>query len=116
MLGSGSEKIPHIQTVVVAEMERELIVVRTRAGLVTAREQESKRAREQESKRAREQESKRARESRGGRVMTSEVVERSRRMLENGATRHQVAEVIGVGVKMIYKYFPVASVGNFEDQ
>ncbi len=50
MLGSGSEKIPHIQTVVVAEMERELIVVRTRAGLVTAREQESKRAREQESK------------------------------------------------------------------
>lgn len=47
MLGSGSEKIPHIQTVVVAEMERELIVVRTRAGLVTAREQESKRAREQ---------------------------------------------------------------------
>ena len=48
MLGSGSEKIPHIQTVVVAEMERELIVVRTRAGLVTAREQESKRAREQE--------------------------------------------------------------------
>lgn len=100
MLGSGSEKIPHIQTVVVAEMERELIVVRTRAGLVTAREQESKGARE----------------SRGGRVMTSEVVERSRRMLENGATRHQVAEVIGVGVKMIYKYFPVASVGNFEDQ
>ncbi len=116
MLGSGSEKIPHIQTVVVAEMERELIVVRTRAGLVTAREQESKRAREQESKRAREQGSKGARESRGGRVMTSEVVERSRRMLENGATRHQVAEVIGVGVKMIYKYFPVASVGNFEDQ
>lgn len=108
MLGSGSEKIPHIQTVVVAEMERELIVVRTRAGLVTAREQESKRAREQGSKGARE--------SRGGRVMTSEVVERSRRMLENGATRHQVAEVIGVGVKMIYKYFPVASVGNFEDQ
>ena len=101
MLGSGSEKIPHIQTVVVAEMERELIVVRTRAGLVTAREQESKRARESRG---------------GGRVMTSEVVERSRRMLENGATRHQVAEVIGVGVKMIYKYFPVASVGNFEDQ
>lgn len=102
MLGSGSEKIPHIQTVVVAEMERELIVVRTRAGLVTAREQESKRARESRGG--------------GGRVMTSEVVERSRRMLENGATRHQVAEVIGVGVKMIYKYFPVASVGNFEDQ
>ncbi|HFI5586999.1 TPA: helix-turn-helix domain-containing protein, partial [Raoultella ornithinolytica] len=41
------------------------------------------------------------------RVMTSEVVERSRRMLANGATRQQVADVIGVGVKTVYKYFPV---------
>lgn len=41
-----------------------------------------------------------------GRVMTTEVVERCRRMLENGATRQQVADVIGVGVKTIYKYFP----------
>ncbi|VTN41413.1 Uncharacterised protein [Raoultella ornithinolytica] len=28
-------------------------------------------------------------------------------MLDNGATRQQVADVIGVGVKTIYKYFPV---------
>ena len=30
----------------------------------------------------------------------------SRRMLENGATRQQVADVIGVDVKTIYKYLP----------
>ncbi|HAX6734336.1 TPA: hypothetical protein MIH42_12045 [Klebsiella pneumoniae] len=38
--------------------------------------------------------------------MTSEVIARSRRMLDMGATRQQVADVIGVGVKTIYKYFP----------
>lgn len=69
-----------------AEMERELIVERTRAGLAAAREQ--------------------GRIGGRRRVMTPEIVERSRRMLENGATRHQVADVIGVGVKTIYKYFP----------
>ena len=40
------------------------------------------------------------------RIMTEEVVERCRRMLENGATRQQVADVIGVDVKTIYKYLP----------
>ncbi|CAH3413340.1 DNA-invertase [Klebsiella pneumoniae] len=39
-------------------------------------------------------------------VMTPEVVERGRRMLATGATRQQVADVIGVGVKTIYKYLP----------
>ncbi|WP_454823132.1 recombinase family protein [Klebsiella pneumoniae] len=71
-----------------AEMERELIVERTRAGLAAAREQ--------------------GRVGGRRRVMTTEVVERCRRMLENGATRQQVADVIGVGVKTIYKYFPAA--------
>ena len=71
-----------------AEMERELIVERTRAGLAAAREQ--------------------GRVGGRRRVMTEEVVERCRRMLENGATRHQIADVIGVGVKTIYKYFPAA--------
>ncbi|EPO5333772.1 recombinase family protein [Klebsiella variicola subsp. variicola] len=71
-----------------AEMERELIVERTRAGLAAAREQ--------------------GRVGGRCRVMTTEVVERCRRMLENGATRQQVADVIGVGVKTIYKYFPAA--------
>jgi DNA invertase Pin-like site-specific DNA recombinase len=68
-----------------AEMERELIVERTRAGLVAAREQ--------------------GRIGGRRRVMT-EVVERARRMLENGATRQQVADVTGVDVKTIYKYLP----------
>ncbi|MCK6049535.1 recombinase family protein [Klebsiella variicola] len=71
-----------------AEMERELIVERTRAGLAAAREQ--------------------GRVGGRCRVMTTEVVECCRRMLENGATRQQVADVIGVGVKTIYKYFPAA--------
>jgi hypothetical protein len=39
--------------------------------------------------------------------MALEVVDRTRRMLENGATRQQVADVTGVGVKTIYKYLPV---------
>ncbi|HCJ9432263.1 TPA: helix-turn-helix domain-containing protein [Klebsiella pneumoniae] len=38
--------------------------------------------------------------------MTPVVVERARKMLENGATRQQVADVIGVDVKTIYKYLP----------
>lgn len=71
-----------------AEMERELIVERTRAGLAAAREQ--------------------GRIGGRRRVMTPEIVERSRRMLENGAARQQVAGVIGVDVKTIYKYLPAA--------
>lgn len=54
-----------------AEMERELIVERTRAGLAAAREQ--------------------GRVGGRRRVMTEEVVEQCRRMLENSATRQQVA-------------------------
>ena len=67
-------------------MKRELIVERTRAGLAAARE--------------------RGRIGGRRRVMTSEVVDRAHRMLKNGATRQQVADVIGVGVKAVYKYFP----------
>lgn len=36
------------------------------------------------------------------------MVERCRRMLENGAARQQVADVIGVDVKTIYKYLPAS--------
>lgn len=39
--------------------------------------------------------------------MTEEVVARTGRMLANGATRRQVADVVGVTEKTIYKYFPV---------
>jgi len=71
-----------------AEMERELIIERTRAGLVAAR----------------------AKGRIGGRkrVMTEEAVGRAQRMLANGASRQQIAEIYNVGVKTIYKYLPVA--------
>ncbi|MBR7374089.1 recombinase family protein [Klebsiella pneumoniae] len=69
-----------------AEMGRELIVERTRAGLAAAREQ--------------------GRVGGRRRVMTPEVIDRCRRMLTTGATRQQVADVIGVDVKTIYKYLP----------
>ncbi len=67
-------------------IDTSLIVERTRAGLAAAREQ--------------------GRVGGRRRIMTEEVVERCRRMLENGATRQQIADVIGVNVKTIYKYFP----------
>ncbi len=70
-----------------AEMERELIIERTRTALAAAREQ--------------------GRVGGRRRVMTTEVVERYYTMLENGATRQQLADVTGVGVKTIYKYLPV---------
>ena len=41
--------------------------------------------------------------------MNPQVVERCQRLLDNGATRQQVADVIGVGVKTVYKYFPANS-------
>ncbi|HGW7128233.1 TPA: recombinase family protein [Yersinia enterocolitica] len=69
-----------------AEMERELIVERTLAGLAVARA-----------------------EGRVGgrrRIMTTEVVARARRMFANGASMHQVALVLDVSPKTIYKYIP----------
>lgn len=38
--------------------------------------------------------------------MLFEVMDICRRMLGTGATRQQVADVIGVDVKTIYKYLP----------
>ncbi|EKZ6456086.1 helix-turn-helix domain-containing protein [Klebsiella pneumoniae] len=40
--------------------------------------------------------------------MTTEVMERCFRMLENGVTRQQIADAIGVDVKTIYKYLPAS--------
>jgi transposase len=40
--------------------------------------------------------------------MTEEAVGRAQRMLANGASRQQIAEIYNVGVKTIYKYLPVA--------
>ncbi|WP_312203806.1 recombinase family protein [Mixta calida] len=69
-----------------AEMERELIVERTRAGLAAAREK--------------------GRIGGRRRIMTPEVVGRAERMLANGATLHQVALVLEVSVKTLYRYIP----------
>ncbi|UCZ74953.1 recombinase family protein [Dickeya zeae] len=69
-----------------AEMERELIVERTRAGLAAAR----------------------AAGRIGGRrrIMTPDAIDHARTLLSNGATRWQIANIIGVSAKTIYKYFP----------
>ncbi|RNM08346.1 recombinase family protein [Dickeya undicola] len=69
-----------------AEMERELIVERTRAGLAAAR----------------------AAGRIGGRkrIMTPDTLDHARTLLSNGATRWQIANIIGVSEKTIYKYFP----------
>ncbi|MBW1215157.1 recombinase family protein [Pantoea allii] len=69
-----------------AEMERELIVERTRAGLTAAREK--------------------GRIGGRRRIMTPEVVARAERMMANGATLHQVALVLDVSPKTIYRYIP----------
>ncbi|MCE9904867.1 recombinase family protein [Hafnia paralvei] len=69
-----------------AEMERELIVERTRAGLEAAREK--------------------GRIGGRRRIMTPEVISRARRMMENGATLGQVALVLDVSPKTIYRYIP----------
>ncbi|MCE9732967.1 hypothetical protein A6301_10100 [Pectobacterium sp. IFB5596] len=41
------------------------------------------------------------------RLMTPDVLCRAEAMLATGATRFQVANVVGVSEKTIYKYFPV---------
>ncbi|WP_416413807.1 recombinase family protein [Pantoea sp. App145] len=71
-----------------AEMERELIVERTTAGLAAAR----------------------AKGRIGGRqrIMTPEVVERARRMIANGATLNQVAMVLELSSQTVYRYIPAA--------
>lgn len=71
-----------------AEMERELIVERTRAGLAAAREN--------------------GRVGGRRRLMTPEITERARRMLAQGATLLQVSLVIGVSVKTLYRYIPAS--------
>ena len=71
----------------IAQYESDLNSERTLAGLAVAR--------------------KRGRIGGRSRVMTTQVVEQCQRMRENGSTRQQIADEIGVGVKTIYKYFPV---------
>lgn len=69
-----------------AEMERELIVERTRAGLAAAR----------------------AKGRIGGRrlIMTKRKYRLTRSLLLNGMSYREVAQQMGLGVSTIYKYFP----------
>lgn len=71
-----------------AEMERELIVERTRSGLAAAREKGRIGGRK--------------------RVMTTDIVSRARNMFSNGATLRQVALVLEVSEKTVYKYIPAS--------
>ncbi|RKO76146.1 recombinase family protein [Pectobacterium parmentieri] len=70
-----------------AEMERELIVERTLAGLAAAREKGRIGGRPQ--------------------VFTSEDKEMIKRLLNAGHSRQQLAIIYDVGVSTIYKHFPV---------
>lgn len=69
-----------------AEMERELIVERTRAGLAAAREKGRIGGRK--------------------RIMTAEVIARAERMLMKGASLQQISLVLDVSVKTLYRYYP----------
>lgn len=71
-----------------AEMERELIVERTLAGLAAARAQGRV----------------------GGRpaALTQNDREQIGRLLDKGHSRPQLAIIYGVGVSTIYRYFPVS--------
>ena len=78
-----------------AEMERELIIERTRAGLAAARDK--------------------GRIGGRRRKMTAETVERARRMLAQGATLLQVSLVMDVSVKTIYRYIPAPEQKNLRE-
>ena len=47
--------------------------------------------------------------------MTPEVVSRAERMLTNGATLHQIATVLEVSVKTLYRYIPAVKQQRLRD-
>ncbi|EFC5404804.1 recombinase family protein, partial [Escherichia coli] len=77
-----------------AEMERELIVERTLAGLAAAR----------------------ARGRTGGRrpKLTKEQHEQIARLIKNGHDRKQLAIIYGIGTSTIYRYHPVGDIQTEE--
>ena len=72
-----------------AEMERDLIIERTRAGLEAAR--------------------KFGRMPGRKRVMTESKVASARKLLDNGTPRREVAEHLGVSLPTLYRWVPGAS-------
>ena len=77
-----------------AQMERDLIVERTRAGLAAAK----------------------ARGRLGGRraKMTDNKIDAARKLLSNGTRPKDVAENLGVSVPTLYRWFPAAAQTKFE--
>jgi len=78
-----------------AEMERELIVERTQAGLRAAREK--------------------GRIGGRRRIMTPEVIAQAERMFANGATLEQISLVLEVSLKTVYRYIPAAKQRSLRD-
>ncbi|EED3883604.1 recombinase family protein, partial [Salmonella enterica subsp. enterica serovar Tennessee] len=75
-----------------AEMERELIVERTRAGLAVARKKGRIGGRRQK--------------------LTLEQWEQAGRLLANGTSRRQVALIYNVAITTLYKKFPASVIHN----
>ena len=71
-----------------AEMERELIIERTRAGLAAARAQGRHGGRPQK--------------------LTEKEREQIARLLANGESRKQIALIFDVGLSTLYRYFPAS--------
>ena len=77
-----------------ADMERELIIERTRAGLTAAR----------------------AKGKLGGRkrVMTAQKISSAKSLLKNGASPKEVASSLGVSVPTLYRWVPASSFESIE--
>ena len=75
-----------------AQMERELIVERTRAGLIAARQQGRTGGRK--------------------RRMTDSKIESAKKLLANGIATKEVAQNLGVSVPTLYRWVPASSRSN----
>jgi len=80
--------LPHIMASM-AQMERELIVERTRAGLIAARQQGRTGGRK--------------------RRMTDSKIESAKKLLANGIAPKEVAQNLGVSVPTLYRWVPASS-------
>lgn len=72
-----------------AQMERELTVERTRAGLITARQHGKMGGRK--------------------RKMTDSKIESAKKLLANGIAPRDVAENLGVSVPTLYRWIPASA-------
>jgi DNA invertase Pin-like site-specific DNA recombinase len=75
-----------------AQMERELIAERTRAGLIAARQQ--------------------GRVGGRRRKMTDSKIESAKKLLANGVPPKEVAENLGISIPTLYRWLPASSIRN----